>query len=247
MAESDVPNPNSTLIYFILVTICFFFFTVFNVFNAKTTDDINNAKNNNMINIAYMLIIVIGSYFINANISKAMCEQSIQWNYVFMATLLPWSIIFVTLYFILALFPGWIAPFSNTIGYIFISILGVEGIITAILDKDKVPPENTEIIKAINNIDSNRSNFINQIDIEKTEFALFMEKIKDNFKLTILTNDEKIIELYKLLTIKHVVGKIVWYILAGILISSISYNYIINISCEKSLEEIKEDFKKSET
>ena len=104
MAESDVPNPNSTLIYFILVTLCFLFFTVFNVFTAKTTDDINSAKNNNSINLAYMLIIVIGSYFINANISKAMCEQSIQWNYVLMATLLPWLIIFVTLYFILALF-----------------------------------------------------------------------------------------------------------------------------------------------
>ena len=50
MAESDVPNPNSTLIYFMLVTLCFLFFTVFNVFNATNTEDINNAKNNNIIN-----------------------------------------------------------------------------------------------------------------------------------------------------------------------------------------------------
>ena len=242
MAESDVPNPNSTLIYFMLVTICFLFFTVFNVFNATNTEDINNAKNNNIINLAYMLLLVVGSYFINANISKAMCDQSIQWNYVLMATLLPWSIIFVTLYFILALFPGWIAPFSNTIGYMFISLLGVEGIITEIL-KEKGKTE--DIVKAINNINSNKSNFINQIDIEKTEFDSFITKFKENFKLTI--HNPKIIELYKLLTIKHVVGKIVWYILAGILISSVSYNYIINISCEKSLEQIQEDFKKSAT
>ena len=251
MAESDVPNPNSTLIYFILVTICFLFFTVFNVFSATTTDDINNAKNNNMINLAYMLLIVIGSYFINANISKAMCEQSIQWNYVLMATLLPWTIIFVTLYFILALFPGWISPFSNTIGYIFISILGIEGVLTAILDKDKVTPPNTEILKAINNIKSNRSNFINQIDTDKMEFDKFIGEFNANFKIvpdnTKLITDPDIIKLYKLITIKHVVGKIVWYILAGILISSISYNYIINISCEKSLDQIKADFEKSET
>ena len=244
MAESDVPNPNSTLIYFMLVTLCFLFFTVFNVFNAKTTDDINNAKNNNVINLAYMLLLVVGSYFINANISKAMCVQSIQWNYVLMATLLPWSIIFVTLYFILALFPGWIAPFSNTIGYMFISLLGVEGIINELL-KDKENDKDKDIVKAINNINSNKSNFINQIDIDKIQFQEFITKFKANFNITI--DDPKIIELYKLLTIKHVVGKIVWYILAGILISSVSYNYIINISCEKSLEKIKEDFEKSAT
>ena len=247
MAESDVPNPNSTLIYFMLVTICFLFFTVFNVFNATTTDDINNAKNNNIINLAYMLLLVVGSYFINANISKAMCDQSIQWNYVLMATLLPWSIIFVTLYFILALFPGWIAPFSNTIGYMFISLLGVEGILNELL---KEKGKTQDIVKAINNINSNKSNFINQIDIDKTQFNEFFTKLITNFDIktdntTIKTDDPKIIELYKLLTIKHVVGKIVWYILAGILISSVSYNYIINISCEKSLEKIKEDFEKS--
>ena len=249
MAESDVPNPNSTLIYFMLVTICFLFFTVFNVFNATTTDDINNAKNNNIINLAYMLLLVVGSYFINANISKAMCDQSIQWNYVLMATLLPWSIIFVTLYFILALFPGWIAPFSNTIGYLFISLLGVEGILNELL---KEKGKTQDIVKAINNINSNKSNFINQIDIDKTQFNEFFTKLITNFDIktdntTIKTDDPQIIELYKLLTITHVVGKIVWYILAGILISSVSYNYIINISCEKSLEKIKEDFEKSAT
>ena len=35
MAESDVPNPNSTLVYFMLATLCFLFFTLFNIFNSK--------------------------------------------------------------------------------------------------------------------------------------------------------------------------------------------------------------------
>ena len=34
----------------------------------------------------------------------------------------------------------------------------------------------------------------------------------------------------------------VWYILAGILICSISYNLIINMNCEKSVEELTKDF-----
>ena len=51
-----------------------------------------------------------------------------------------------------------------------------------------------------------------------------------------------IILLYQLLVIKQLIGKLVWYVLAGILISSISYNLVINMACEKSLEEIKKDF-----
>jgi hypothetical protein len=41
--------------------------------------------------------------------------------------------------------------------------------------------------------------------------------------------------------IKNVIGKITWYTLAGVLVSSISYNFITNMSCEKSLEEIQRD------
>ena len=50
------------------------------------------------------------------------------------------------------------------------------------------------------------------------------------------------LKLYQLLVIKQFVGKIVWYILAGILICSISYNLIISMTCEKSLEELQKDF-----
>ena len=251
MAESDVPNPNSTLVYFMLATLCFLFFTLFNIFNSKDTNTINQAKNNNIINFIYILLLVVGSYYINANVSKAMCgSQSVQWNYVMMATLLPWVIIFLTLYFILGIFPGWISPFSNTIGYMFISILGLEGILKKIIktyDEAKTKGDN-DLLKAINNIDNNKAKFVNQINVDHANFEEFIKLMQENQLLKSnvdplnIIQDPNILELYKLLTIKHVIGQIVWYILAGILISSISYNYIINISCEKSLEEIKANY-----
>lgn len=254
MAESDVPNPNSTLVYFMLATLCFLFFTLFNIFNSKDTNTINQAKNNNIINFIYILLLVVGSYYINANVSKAMCRssQSVQWNYVMMATLLPWVIIFLTLYFILGIFPGWISPFSNTVGYMFISILGLEGTLKKIIKtyEDAKPKGDNDLIKAINNIDNNKAKFVNQINIDQANFEQFIklmqqnQLLKSNIDPLNIIQDPNILELYKLLTIKHVIGQVVWYILAGILISSVSYNYIINISCEKSLEEIKANYEK---
>ena len=44
-----------------------------------------------------------------------------------------------------------------------------------------------------------------------------------------------------MLIIKQFVGKIVWYILAGILISSISYNLIISMNCQKTEEQMKKE------
>ena len=59
--------------------------------------------------------------------------------------------------------------------------------------------------------------------------------------------NELLKDLYKLLVIKNVIGKVTWYTLTGVLVSSVSYNYIINMSCEKSLEEIDRDLAAANT
>ena len=95
MEDTALPNPSSTIIYFMLATLCFAFFTISNIFQASSYEKVEDAVNNNIINSVYILLLVVGSYFINANISKSMCSQSIQWSYILMITLLPWVIIFV--------------------------------------------------------------------------------------------------------------------------------------------------------
>jgi hypothetical protein len=328
MAESNLPNPSSTIVYFLLTTICFAFFTIYSIFQKQEISQITEATNNNVINFIYILLLVVGSYFINVSISKAMCSQSIQWSYVLMITLLPWIIIFISLYFVLKIFPGWISPFSNTIGYIVIGLLGIEKTYDDIFITTNEANSNTELVKAIANMNSNKPKFINQISIDIEEFKDFFtqmgkllkegiiekvneiqipEKITDlgkgegisdarglgrddgkseeygggafasktrhylpkkthlykkNIKVggepppgkppqyssieTIEPTKEPIknpiILLYQLLVIKQLIGKLVWYVLAGILISSISYNLVISMACEKSLEEIKKDF-----
>ena len=243
-AEAEVPSPGSSLIYFILVTMCFLFFTLFTINSSKTIETINSAKDNNIINFVYMLFIIIGSYFLNIHNSRIICDQSIEWNYILVVTMLPWIIIFVLLFFILKLFPGWITPFSNTIGYLFISMLGVEQTLKELITKiEGLDKNKNELIKAINTINNNKSKFINQIDIDLSNFENFVDELnKANIIGPADANDPNIMKLYKLITIKHVIGTLVWYILAGILISSISYNYIIGISCEKSVDQIISDY-----
>jgi hypothetical protein len=46
-------------------------------------------------------------------------------------------------------------------------------------------------------------------------------------------------KFFKFIEMKATVGEFVWNILTGFLVTSISYNYIINIGCQKSPEQMK--------
>jgi hypothetical protein len=311
MANIDTPIPGSSLIFFFFITLGFLIFTLFSIQSAKSIEDIEKAKDGSMLTIIYVCILVIGSYFINTTVSKALCNsQAVRWTDILLATLLPWIIIFFSLFMILKIFPGWITPFSNTVGYLVISILGVETTLTNILNSNVDVGD--DLAKAIANITHNKSNFINQIDINKTTFLIFINDLinakiitlvekpdkagatevkaategkaegadgatgaegatgagaraaeaeaaatdgapasapagakRPEIDKAILTNSD-IQNLYKLLVIKNVLGQITWYVLAGVLVSSVSYNYIINMSCDKSLEEITADLNNAE-
>jgi hypothetical protein len=284
MSNNDVPIPGSSLVFFFFITLGFTIFTLISIQNAKTIEAIEKAKDGSLLTIIYIIIVIIGSYFINTSVSKALCQsQSIRWNSILVATLLPWITIFFTLFAVLKIFPGWISPFSNTVGYLVISILGVETTLTNILNID-YKGDSVDLPKAIANITHNKSNFINQINVDRTDFNSFIKelinvgiiKLPSNQPVVSTggglgpvagpvavaqpqatagaldgpastnENNSNIQELYRLLVIKNVIGKITWYVLAGVLVSSVSYNYIINMSCEKSLEEIQKDLDNAE-
>lgn len=375
MSAIDTPAPGSSLLFFFFITLGFTIFLLFSIQNAKSIEAIEKSKDSGLLNFIYICILILGSYFINTTVSKALCKsKSIQWSNILIATLIPWIVIFFSLYVLLKVFPGWITPFSNTIGYLIISMLGVETTLKDILnDKTKDDPT---LATAIANINHNKSNFINQIDIETKKFTDFINdlvdsniidlskaselitkeaadkirpgteakgpetaappvaaakghetaakghettakgpetvaetpkaaappvaetpkaaaeaakgpkaetpetkgletakaeapeavlggSIKSHRRATTRTGSNKlqrggdpnkpdvsvnvnIIKLYRLLVIKNVIGQITWYILAGTLVSSVSYNYIINMSCNKSLDEIATDLKNAE-
>jgi hypothetical protein len=46
-------------------------------------------------------------------------------------------------------------------------------------------------------------------------------------------------ELYKYVDMKYTISEYVWNMLTGFLVTSVSYNYILNAGCEKSAEQMK--------
>ena len=135
MANENLPNPSSVLIYFLVISVVFIVYTSSLVFSGTTINEVAEKFNNMNNNLIYILVLIVGSYFINTNISKAMCGE-VNWFKILFITILPWLLIFLSLYFLLEIFPGWITPFSNTIGYIMVSLLGVESKLKDILSDE---------------------------------------------------------------------------------------------------------------
>lgn len=245
MADNTV-NPANSAIYFAMLTIVFTVVNIFMINSANTLEAIEANKKNIVYTLIYMGLVLSGTYFINLRISQALCrDDSIQHYNIFFATVLPWLIIFVILYFLLELFPGWVAPFSNTIGYLVVKILGVETFLENVLNKE---PEDNSIINAINKIKSHKAKIINEFDDDRNNFEKFFkkfqeEKLSDENIIDIKTSED-IIQLFKLINIKFIVGKMVWYILAGTIVASISYNYIVNMNCQESVEDIEKKIAK---
>jgi hypothetical protein len=270
MAEEDLPNPSGVLVYFLVISIIYLIYTAIQLFTSDSLTNIIklNLKINNITIIGvYILLLIVGTYFININISKAMCgSQEIDWLNILFITLLPWLLIFIILYFLLEIFPGWVTPFSNTIGYLAITLLGVKSILNKLLKTKKQqipgpdsgpelgPDRGPELVKAINNINNNKSKFINQFDVNPHKFINFTnnliesfiikdcERIPDDGNTQREGNGKLLMDIYKLVILKHIIGKLCWYILAGVLISSITYSFIINLTCNKTMEEAAREY-----
>lgn len=236
--KESAPSPTKSMIFFFVISILYLILNIYSITSSESIEKIVENSNNNIFIIAYVLILVMGMFFINLRISKQLCNtQKPDYSNVFFSTFLPWIIVFGILYFILEIFSGWVRPFSNTIGYFIVSIIGVEKILKNMLNRD-----NKEVKTAIEKIDVNISEFINEFDVTHNEYINFIKKLQAENLTTSSALDlnnigQNEIELFKLINIKHLVGKVVWYFLAGTVISAISYNNIINLECERTLDE----------
>ena len=235
MNEDSIPNPGNPIAYFFILTIIYAFFTIYNI-DSQTSLESIQASDNSIYILIYIALLLGGSYFINLGISKGMCKNSeVQYSSVFFATILPWLIVFGLLYFLLKIFTSWVRPFSNTIGYAVINFMGLKNVLHSLKGNG-----DESVKAAISKINTHPEKFINEFDHELHNYDIFVEKLRAS---GIFKNDDKAtIELFKLVNIKHAIGEIFWYILAGTLVVSISYNYIINITCQKSVEETQKEF-----
>lgn len=245
-------NPLGALYFFITVTSIYI---ILRIYLIKTGDDettINNS--NNVYTYIYIFAILIGNFFINKKISQEYSPGTEVSNFnILFVTLIPWIFIFGSLFILLSVFTSWVKPFSNTIGYLFVQLLDVNNIYDTIFktNVDEAPETTDSRMKELLiTLKTNKIILINEMSSDISSFKEFMiELIKNKFtNCTIKEQDtidksnfddikfgdedklKSLLDLYKIIVIKDEIGKFMWFILAGMLITTIVFNTIQTIS-----------------
>ncbi len=221
----------------------------------------------------FFLVLITGEYFINLAMSKDICGFD-QEKTALIATVLPWFLVLGVLKAALIVFPGWLTPFSNTFGYIFVSVVtDLKDVFNNILtpqfdlapesqkgtgagqsggagagdntgslqDSADIPADEIknkrDIGRALEQIYTDQSILLNELNLDN------LDRFWDSFKESrLIRPSAKVDDLEKIRTfliMKSIVGEFVWLVLCGLLVVSISYNYILNMGCSFTPEQQK--------
>ena len=248
-AKSATPVPKSsgaTLIslgVFLLITIVFFV-----IRSYITTPTIYHIST-----FIYFGLVVISQYITNLNALHIMCNN---WQYgmVFFITIIPWVMVFGVIALMLSYFPGWLIPFSNTFGYGFAKLSGLQELMTKIVRNDSAPSasmseEQRKTLQTLYYIKNDPSLIINEMTcfgagdrctgnfndiLRKLSGIIFKEKI----------DPETYTELSNMIKFKETVSEAIWYILFGTYTIMITNVGIVNTGCNTSAVMMKERYAK---
>ena len=254
-ATKKIPGPQVGMLWFFIITSIYL--------PLKYMNYSPESENNSSLiyNAIYILLIIIGEYFINLNITTELCGDT-QWSTAISVTIIPWIIIFGLMNIMLILFPGWLTPFSNTFGYGVAYLMGVGDIFVDILKKPDDTDELGETKQALARILGDKAIMINEIPGTADGIDGFrqylqqiqplLEKPYDTANFT--TDDglreyieykpdsdqqDKLYQLFSLVRMKNLIAEYIWYLLTGALVTSVGYNYIINSGCKLSSKEMQ--------
>ena len=215
------------------------------------------------ITFLFFLVLIIGEYFINLAMSKDICGFD-QEKTALLATVIPWFFVLGALKSALVVFPGWLTPFSNTFGYIFVSVAtdltdvfnniltpqfdlapapagqkggdGGGGDGAADIPKDDVKNKR-DIGRALEQIYTDQSIILNELGLDNLD--RFWDSFKESRLIRPSAKIEDLEKIRKCLMMKSIVGEFVWLALCGLLVVSISYNYLLNMGCSFTPEQQK--------
>jgi hypothetical protein len=232
----------------------FFFLAVFGAYSYyKYT---KNGVLSGGITFLFFLVLLIGEYFINLAMSKDICGFD-QEKTALMATVLPWFLVLGALKAALVVFPGWLTPFSNTFGYMFVSaVTDLKDVFNNILtpqfdlapeaqkgggESEDIPKDDVknkrDIGKALEQIYTDQSIILNELNLDNLD--RFWDSFKDSRLIRPSAKVEDLEKIRKFLMLKTIVGEFVWLVLCGLLVVSISYNYLLNMGCSFTPEQQK--------
>jgi hypothetical protein len=224
--SNKTPNPSAAMLWFFILTTLYFPLKYY----LKSSEKV--------ITIGYILLIIIIEYVINLDLTDKICGSNQVLTAIFV-TAIPWILIFGVFNLMIMLFPGWLTPFSNTFGYGFVKILGLSKVIHEIFK-----PKATTNLKFLSNSDKNIQQSLAQIygnesllinQITPSNFSKFWDTSSILFKSGVKGDPTLKGKLENFVRIKYFVSEYIWYILIGSLITSASYNYILNAGCKKPI------------
>lgn len=234
MAEISLISSLTSFFYFFILTSLFFFIKIF----LK-----NDKKMIIILTIVYFLILLVSQFFVNTSISNHLCGTP-QYTTVLIVTIIPWAIMLGSIKVLLTVFPGWLSPFSNTFGYIVTKIFGINTILKNILSSnfDNAEGEKVDVkiaAEALEHIYADKSLLINEITQEN--FNIFWERMTKARLFKSNISDELKESLRNMVILKDSVSEYIWYILTGGLVTSVSYSYMVNSECVKSVKELEKN------
>ena len=243
-------GPGVSMAVYLTITLLYFIIKLF----VKAADGMP-------LTISYFCLVILGQFFINADITKSTCGET-NFGVAILASTIPWIVVLGSITTILTVFPGWLIPFSNTIGYVVASAAGVGKLFNDILVPEMESSygeseEKTAAMKTLERIYNDRSLLINEIS--RPNLPKFWENMKKagvilknagevNPSLYNSELDQTAYEgeqyknftaLFNFIRMKDIVSEFLWYALTGTLVCSMAFNYIQNVGCFRSVEEMK--------
>jgi len=210
-----------------------------------------------------MVLLQFGTNMKNAT---EKCGGTPQTFAAFNYTVMPNLFIFGVLLMIMLFFPGWKAPFSNTLGYIIVKFAGAQETFVNMLKQSG----NNKLLSMVY---EDPSMMINEMTPEN--FDLFISRLagknggtddlpvaiaepvptpsappmkggkrrkqRGGSNTSILAPDYKkyIPDLYNFVVLKDKISEFLWYILTGYLVIQNSNTYIMSIRCKRSASELE--------
>lgn len=225
-SAAQVIDPATSIFVYIGVTVVYFIMKY--MMPEKST----------VLFVIYFILILVSQFILNIYLAKQICNSPSNVGTAAVATIIPWVIIFGLLNLLLTIFPGWLAAFSNTIGYAVASMVGVSSFFTEQLLNVGNEPDK-DVLKVIQNIISDPSTIINTLNDENilsfwnrsVKAQLFKYRLEPIEDVNAKNNSPLFNELKKYIMLKNLVSYFIWYLLTGILITSISYNYMLTVPC----------------
>ena len=238
------------MMWFVVVTAIYFIIR-YSTSVKKGMDAAGRTRSQRIWSGVYILFLIAGEFFINLRVTSQICGNP-QWGTTFYMTFAPWILIFGVINIMLMVFPGWISPFSNTVGYGVAKLAGISGLMGQIFrfrspDQKGPSKEDPQTAELLGRIYADKSILLNEIteqsfdDFWTNMWPLFRPEVQAKSRPSGPTGDNEFKhKLLSMVILKDTVGMFCWYLLTGMLVVGVSYNYVMGAGCSRTAEEIKE-------